>query len=416
MMFNKIFRKIGREEPGMILPLALILLVAASLIVIPGLGYMYSFLTTNSNAQQDMAAYYAADAGISAVYWYFNKNSTAPAFPYTVSINGMTAQVTQLAHTQAGDSSSDNYTIQSSAPAGTKPRATVVVKINIPAPGNNIFNEAAASLNGDIIIDSGGHVISDGKIPGNFGNIWANGNVNIKNGAVGGLSCPLTTGIASATNSVTVDQWSGCVGTKAPNQTTPLSYTVTLSNFTGPADAGMNYTGQSANWANGGTTYTLPGAGHVDSDATIGGSNTVVLNGNLHVKGKLTITGSGVVKGAYTIVVDGALVVSGAASANLVAGNIPFIIVEGTGNTKSNPAVDISGSAEVSAVIYAPNGLAYLHGGPGSDGYNVYGSVIAKSMEVDSMTIKYLSGIHSETQIPGAGLGGTPVLIGYNYQ
>jgi len=33
-----------------------------------------------------------------------------------------------------------------------------------------------------------------------------------------------------------------------------------------------------------------------------------------------------------------------------------------------------------------------------------------------SAIIKYMSGIHSETQIPGAGLGGTPLLIGYNYQ
>jgi hypothetical protein len=418
MMFRRFLRKIGGKESGMVLPLALVLLVAAALIVIPGLGFMYSLLTTNRTAQQDVTAYYSADAGVSAVYWYFNKNSAAPAFPYTLSVNGLTVNVTQLAHTSAIDNSSDNYTIQSSALVGTQPRATVVAKINIPAPGNNIFSEAAASLQGDFIIDGGGHIISDGKIPGNYGNIWANGNVNIKNGEVGGTSCP-GQGIASATNSVTVDQWSGCVATKAPNQPTPISYTITLSNFTTPADApnGTNFTSQASSWANGGTTYTLPGAGYVNGDATIGGSNTVILNGNLHVKGKLTITGSGVVKGAYTIIVDGALVVSGGASASLAAGNIPFIIVEGTGSTKSNPAVDISGSAEVAAVIYAPNGFAYLHGGPGADGYNVYGSVIAKSgIEVDSMTIKYMSGIHSETQIPGAGLGGVPVLIDYNYQ
>ena len=64
MIFKRFLRKIGRKEHGMILPLALILLVAATLIVVPGLGLMYSLLTINSNAQQDMAAYYAADAGI----------------------------------------------------------------------------------------------------------------------------------------------------------------------------------------------------------------------------------------------------------------------------------------------------------------------------------------------------------------
>jgi Tfp pilus assembly protein PilX len=418
MIFKRFLRKIGRKERGMILPLALVLLVAATLIVMPGLGFMYSLLTINSNAQQDVAAYYAADSGIQAVYWYWNTNPNNITSTYIPTIanpiNGMTVTVVAV-DSRAPDNSYDNYTITSSAASGSKTRAQVIALVKVPAAGNNIFSQAAASLNGDTVIDSGGHIISDGKIPGNYGNIWANGNVNVKNGEVGGTSCP-GQGTASATGTVTVDQWSGCVGTKAPNQTTPVSYTVTTSNFTTPADNGFNYTPQSSSWANGGTPYTLV-AGYVNGAANMAGSNTFTLTGNLHVKGNLSIGGSAVIKGAYTIIVDGELIVSGSASAKLVtAGNVPFIIVQGNGTTTKNPAVDISGSAEVAAIIYAPNGMAYLHGGTGSDGFNVYGSVIAKSIEVDSMTIEYLSGIHSETQIPGAGLGGKPLLIGYNYQ
>ncbi len=152
MIFKRFLRKIGSKERGMILPLALILLVAAILIVVPGLGFMYSLLTINSNAQQDVAAYYAADSGIQALYWYWNTKHQQhylhiPAIPNP--INGMTVTVAAV-DSQAPDKSYDNYTITSSAASGGKTRAKVIALVKVPAAGNNIFNQAAATLNGNI--------------------------------------------------------------------------------------------------------------------------------------------------------------------------------------------------------------------------------------------------------------------------
>ena len=400
------------KERGMILPLALILLVAAILIVVPGLGFMYSLLTINSNAQQDVAAYYAADSGIQALYWYWNtKNSNIPNIPAIPNpINGMTVTVAAV-DSQAPDKSYDNYTITSSAASGGKTRAKVIALVKVPAAGNNLFNQAAAALNGNITMSSNAKITSDSTSTGNFGNIYANGNISLQDiSEVGGTSCP-GKGIPSATGTVTTTGLA-CSGTPVAGAA-PVSYTLTISNFTTPADAGTNYTSQAANWSSGTNTYNI-GPGFTTSDVTIAGNNVVVLQGNLHVKGNLTIGGNAVVKGPYTVIVDGNLTVSGNSSAALAAGNIPFIICSGT-------SVNIGGSGgnvAIAAVIYAPNAAATVAGNPNSSyGYSVYGSVIAKSLTISgNAVIEYLNGIHSETQIPGAGLGGTPVLIGYNYQ
>ncbi|MGA2158354.1 MAG: polymer-forming cytoskeletal protein [Dehalococcoidia bacterium] len=419
MMVKRFLSKTGREEPGTILPLALVLMMAAIFIITPALGFMYSLLTINSNTQQDVAAYYAADAGVSSAYWYFQKNSGPPAFPYAVGpVNGMTVSVTQLAHTSASDNSSDNYTIQSIALVGSKPRATVVALIQVPAPGNNIFNQAVASLNGNVTVQSSGHIISDGRQAGNYGNIYANGNISVTpSSAVGGTCCSACNscgsgtaaqGLASATGSVTVSNCNTgtCVGS-AVSGAPSVSYTVNVQNFINQASAGTHY---ASNPVPSYGTFTFPGPAYITGDLTIAGSVTVNLTGTVYCTGNLTIGGSGQVKGAYTMVCGGNLSVAGGSTALLAAGSIPFIICQGT-------TVTVSGSACIAAVIYAPNAAATLSGGvPTPPGYNVYGAVIAKSVTVSSMTIEYMSGIHSETQIPGAGLGGAPVLIGYNYR
>jgi hypothetical protein len=416
MIFKRFLRKIGRKERGMILPLALILLVAATLIVVPGLGFMYSLLTINSNAQQDVAAYYAADSGIQALYWYWNKNPNSITSTYLPiipnPINGMTVALA-VADSRAPDSSYDNYTITSSAASGGKTRAKVIALIQVPAPGNNIFNEAASSLNGDFSMTGGAHILSDGRQAGNYGNIYANGNITLTPSAtVGGTCCSACNtcgsgtaaqGVASATGTATISNCNtgtcdGSTVTGAP----PVSYSVNVQTFINQASAGSHY-GSSP--VPGYGTYTFPGPAYITGDLTIGGSVTVHLNGTVYCTGNLHIANSGVVDGAYTIVCGGNLTLDGSANANLVAGNIPFIICQGT-------TVTIGGSGQVAAVIYAPNADATLSGSA-----YVYGSVIAKSITMQgSAIIKYMSGIHSETQIPGAGLGGTPLLIGYNYQ
>jgi hypothetical protein len=401
----------------MILPLALILLVAAILIVVPGLGFMYSLLTINSNAQQDVAAYYAADSGIQALYWYWNKNPNNITITYLPTIlnpiNGMTVTVAAV-DSQAPDKSYDNYTITSSAASGGKTRAKVIALVHVPAPGNNIFNEAAAALNGNITMTGAPSIISDSTSTGNYGNIYANGNVTVTGGYVGGTSCSSAKGTASATQTAYINSCcGGCAGNSVSNAAA-ISYTLTISNYTGPADNGTAYsTSQATSWANGGPATYYIGPGWVNGNVTFGGANTIILQGNLHIKGTLTVGGSALVEGPYTIVADGNISIGGGSTTQLVKGNIPFIITQSTDSAKAF----YDNSAAISAIIYAPNGAADIEGGTPSSGYTVYGSVIAKSMTIaGSATIEYLTGIHSETQIPGSGLGGTPLLIGYNYQ
>ncbi len=400
----------------MVLPLALVLMVAAAFIVAPALWISSSLLDIGSGAQQDMAAYYAADAGITAVWWYFNKNSAAPAFPYTISINGMTVTVTQLSHYTASDNSYDNFTIQSSVTGlgRTSPHANVVACIKLPQPGNNIFNQAAVALNGNIVMTGAPSVISDNTSSGNYGNIYANGNATVTGGYVGGTSCSSAKGTVSATGTAYVNSCcGGCAGSSYSNAAA-ISYNLTISNYTGPADAGTAYTSsQATSWANGGPATYYIGPGWVNGNVTFGGTNTIILQGNLHVKGTLTVGGSALVEGPYTIVADGKISIGGGSTTQLVKGNIPFIITQSTDSTQAF----YDNSAAISAVIYAPNGTADVEGGTPSTGYTVYGSVIANNLTIKgSATIKYLTGIHSEGQIPGAGLGGSPTLLEYSYQ
>ena len=71
------------------MPMALILLVIASIIIMPGLWAMQSFMTINSNVEQDTMAYYAADAGVADCIWKY-KYGTAPTATYQLTnINGM---------------------------------------------------------------------------------------------------------------------------------------------------------------------------------------------------------------------------------------------------------------------------------------------------------------------------------------
>ena len=423
MKFRKWLQRVNLRQNGEILPMALVLLAAVIFVIVPGLFSAQVGLGVERDTEKDTMSYYAAEAGIADAVWKFKTYpGTVPFTPtsavgsyYNLSstINGLTVQVTLLKYSYTN---TNNYFIQSSSLSGTTTQARIIALITqTGSTGNNVFNEAAAALNGDINLDGSAEIISDNTSSGSYGNIYANGNVSVKSAYVGGTKCP-SYGTASATGTVTTSG-GGCVGS-AVNNATPISYALTVSNFTAPADGGTNYTSQAASWSSSGPHTYYVGPGYVNGNVTIGGSNTVVLQGNLHVTGTLTITNSAVVKGAFTVISDGALNISGAASAALAAGNIPFFITTVADTTGKNPtyAVTIGGSAEIVAVIYAPNGTASLSGGVGSDGYNVYGSVIAKSVSVHSMVIKYLTGVHSETQIPGAGTGGTASLMRYDYR
>lgn len=167
------------------------------------------------------------------------------------------------------------------------------------------------------------------------------------------------------------------------------------------------------------------GPTYVGNDMYIGGSSKVTLQGTVWVGGRLTIAGSAYVQGPYTIVAD-SIVISGSAQVELAKGNVPFLIALGTTGQDGN-AVNITGSASTSALIYAPNGTVSITGGVGANGYNVYGAVVAKDVIMTGSTsVKYLTGIRTMPYAPGwglgpgpgsgGGLGGTTTITAFDYE
>jgi len=170
------------------------------------------------------------------------------------------------------------------------------------------------------------------------------------------------------------------------------SYTVVM----GPAWIGNNLSIS--------TDKLTMGPTYVGHDMTIGGSSKVTLKGTVWVGGKLTIGGSAYIQGPYTLVAN-CISIEGSAQVELAKGNVPFLIALGTTGA-GGYAVNIIGSASTSAIIYAPNGTVSITGGVGSNGYNVYGAVVGKSVNMQGSTsVKYLTGIRWMEWPPGWGLG-----------
>ena len=146
----------GKGQTGMALPMALVLLVAASVIVVPSLWAVQSLLTINRNVSQDTQAYYAAEAGVADLIWKY-KYSTTPTAPYTLhDINGIDVEVIPV------KTSGQDYYWISRAEAGPVSNAEVYLHIRqTGSQGNNIFEHAVASLDGDIVMSGGTVVKSD---------------------------------------------------------------------------------------------------------------------------------------------------------------------------------------------------------------------------------------------------------------
>ncbi|GEM_PF-2032488 len=191
------------------------------------------------------------------------------------------------------------------------------------------------------------------------------------------------------------------------------SYTI----ITGPAWVGGNCSIS--------TDKITMGPVYVGGDLYIGGSSKVTLKGTVWVVGKLTIAGSAYIQGPYTLVAD-CISIEGSAQVELARGNVPFLIARGTTGA-GGYAVNITGSASTSAIIYAPNGTVSITGGVGSNGYNVYGAVIGKEVRMTGSTsVKYLTGIRTMPFAPGwglgpgpgsgGGLGGTTQITAFDYQ
>lgn len=241
------------------------------------------------------------------------------------------------------------------------------------------------------------------------GDIYANGNISIQPSAI-------VNGTASATGTISVNTGGGAIvwGTQTPSAPTYTPQAINIQSYidlaTGPGST--HYTSWPG-WTSG--THNL-GPAYFDTSISIGGSNTIVLTGDIWVNGTLTITGGALVKGPYTIVAN-EITVSGGSSVMLAKGNVPLMISQ-------YGDFHISNSAQIAAIVYAPNGQVHISGGVGPNGYNLYGAAVGKSVLMEGSTqIKYLSGIRTMPWPAGWGLGpgpgqstGVPTVVGYDYR
>ena len=134
-----------KSQWGMALPMALIMLVLASLIVVPSVYAIGSLMKINSKVSQSTLAYYAADAGVADLIWKY-RYGTQPAGDYQLSnINGMGVDV-KLVKT-----SGEDYYWVASAPAGTAGNAQVYVQVRHSDGGDeNLFKYAVVGLDQNV--------------------------------------------------------------------------------------------------------------------------------------------------------------------------------------------------------------------------------------------------------------------------
>jgi hypothetical protein len=148
---------------GMAMPMALMILVLASMVVVPSVMAGWSLLKLDSKISQKTQAYFAADAGVADLIWNY-KYGTAPTGDYQLSnINGMTVDV-KLVKT-----SGEDYYWEASAQNSKEGNAQVYVQVQHTTAGaENLFKYAVTGL--DTVEDSHGHVLDTVALIGHDNN------------------------------------------------------------------------------------------------------------------------------------------------------------------------------------------------------------------------------------------------------
>jgi len=378
--------------------MALVLLIIASIIIVPGLWAMQSFMTINSNVEQDTIAYYAADAGVSDCIWKY-RYGTAPTASYTLSgINGMNVDVTLLPK-----STTTKLFWQSSAPSGPSPKATIVIQINKTSGTQGVFNQAAVSLNGNINLTGNANISSDDPSV-TLGDVYANGKIYNSAGKYG----PTINGDASAYT--TIDEYikAGIGGTWKEGATwVTVVDPIDIAAYTLQAQTQGN-TVPSFRKSSG--TWDLGGPGnpsYITGNLQLTGTAIINVVGTVYVGGTFSMASGCKMTGGNVVIVNGNITLAGAATAELPLNQTPLII-------SKNGNVTLSNGSKLSAIIYAPKGAISLSGSA-----KVWGSLYGKSITLGTgAKLIYQAGLMGTTGLPVwiPPPPGTPTVVGYDYR
>lgn len=397
----------------MALPMALILLVVASFIVVPGLWATGSMLKINHDMENDNTAYYAAKAGIADAYWRFKNPEMARSFPYPLDnpVNNMTVNVSQVSKTVVG--STTTYVIKSAATLNSKLWSTVYASIDVNSGSGYPFDYAIASTDGNIEIHCNAHVNS---IPTNGqANVFANGELNVDtclsadvNGTgyytTGTPDCRRITGGCTKKTAVVFQEldiswyWAQAERGNAlpsppacwPTKTCsiPTTYGATTYTIYGGTAASPTYLGQE-----GKTSYI---DGNLELDHQSGGKERIILRGVVWVNGNISIEGGtyiytdpsqqcyllahgGAVDHHSITLVTNSKIMSTTNNLNLISDNGDITIESGV----DGPTI---GAPVLLGVFYAPNGAIIVN----SNSDVIASAVLGKSVKLESnVTINY---------------------------
>jgi len=362
------FRK---SESGQTLVIALILLAAGSLLVIPVLNHVFTGLNYNQTIECRTLNDYSADAGLQyAICKIYNNPGTYTSTPLedSFTLNGRTVNAT-VEYMGGG-----LFSINSTASGGGCGRTTIRSFVNL---SHGSFVYALAAMDSLIITNASVDSYPD---PG-FAAIHANNTIDISGPKKGGQT--QINGDASAVSTITGQEYViGTVTEYGENVTFPdtnaeLYETIAMEGEDSPYEGNLTYSG-------GGTYYAGPL--YITGDLIVDANTMLVLEGPLYIVGNLEIN-NGHIDGNEHIICEGYAQIFGGGYGSEF---IPVITSLYNNITLEGPIVD--------AVLYAPNGSVTL------SNLELYGAAGGIQVSVDNSFIWYSEELHGRADLPGSEL------------
>jgi len=352
-----------KAEAGQTLVVALILLAAGSLLVVPVLSHVYTDLNYNRTIECRTLNDYAADAGIQrATCMIYNDPGeyTTTLLVCTFTLNGRTVDVN--ASYQGGGL----FSITSTAYGGGCGKTTISSFINLSV---GAFAYAAAAKTNLSISNS----YIDSYPESGGGHIYANGNIGITNSAIWGDGYAVGT-ITNPQMIMGEAHFPGADVLEFPSVYAELYAEMAM-------EGGIFY----GTWSYTGVRYLGPL--YITGNLEIKPGATVYLTGPVYVVGQIKGTG-GFLIGQEHVVCQGDINMSGGGYG---AENIPVLVT-------TAGKIRLVG-AQVSAVVYAPVGSAEV-----VNVGQLYGAVGGNSVTISNSVLLYSQSLHGRTDLPGSEL------------
>jgi len=427
------------DQSGMALPIAIMIMVVASLIVVPGLWAVGSMAKVNQELEGSTMGYYAAKAGIEDALWTFKKTGVYEIGDLPDSVNGMIVKRSQekklsppFQIINVTSTATDNVTGETKAIIRVSANITykqVVITEEMqgtgfwayedypvwhpgspgtPGVSGYPFEYAIASTDGNVDLRSTAKIISipvDGE-----GDIFANGNI------LNSITSGYVHGVAGATG--TINSCNQIQGGCQPGQSPVVFQSIDMTWYWAEACKGLAYSRSGwpapSPWPDtampppytgtrtlelSGTSNILGGAGritYIDGNLRIMTSGTKVtikgvvwVNGWIQTEGNCSLTTAPDIPGGQCYLIARAPNTSqGAGTYSIIinsnthinsTGNLNLIADNGGVWLKGNMKDDLGYHAKM-GIVYAPDSKIFVE----ANTYSEFGSIVGKSVELRS--------------------------------